>query len=194
LGLPTNTAHIEIKNIRKSKMRLQIIEPDETVGTTKDIFKKLVMVPNVLCLMANSEPVFENYTHFHYTQPSYKLAKKYRKMVSLAVSQFNDCLYCVALHTSTAIESGILSQEECLDARRMKSTVSKTNTILKFTKDVLENRGKVNDSSIKDIKRHGFTDQEIIEILSVISFITLANFTANVGKPELDFIEPPRID
>jgi uncharacterized peroxidase-related enzyme len=174
-------------------MLLQMIEPDETEGQLREIFKKLVMVPNVLCMMANSEPVLENYTHFHYTQPSYKLSEKFRKMVSLAVSEYNECSYCIALHTSTAIDSGILTQSECIDARKMRSTDPKTNTVLNFTKEVLENRGKVNFNSIKDIKKQGVDDQEIIEILSVVSFITLANFTANVGRPELDFLEPPKI-
>jgi alkylhydroperoxidase family enzyme len=69
----------------------------------------------------------------------------------------------------------------------------KTNIMLRFTKEVLEHRGKVNSYSIEEIKKQGFSDQEIVEILSVISFITLANITANVGKPELDFLEPPSI-
>jgi uncharacterized peroxidase-related enzyme len=174
-------------------MRLQIVEPDETEGQLREIFKKLVMVPNVLCMMANSEPVLENYTHFHYTQSSYKLSEKFRKMVSLAVSEFNQCSYCIALHTSTAIDSGILTQSECIDARKMRSMDLKTDAMLNFIRDVLENHGKVNSNSIKEIKNQGFDDQEIIEILSVISFITLANFTANVGKPELDFLNSIKI-
>jgi len=174
-------------------MRLQLIEPDETEGKVREIFEKLVMVPNVLCMMANSEPVFETYTHFHYTQPSYKLSAKFRKMVSLAVSEFNECAYCIALHTSTAIDAGTLTEAECIDARKMRSMDPKTNIMLRLTKEVLEHRGKVNSNSIEEIKKQGFSDQEIVEILSVISFITLANFTANVGKPELDFLEPPSI-
>lgn len=174
-------------------MRLRIIEPDKSEGLIREIFKKLVMVPNVLCMMANSEPVLENYTHFHYTQPSYKLSAKFRKMISLAVSEFNECSYCIALHTSTAIDAGTLTEAECIDARKMRSMDPKTNTLLSFTKEVLDNRGKVNSNSIEDIKKQGFSDQEIIEILSVVSFITLANLTANVGKPELDFLEHPNI-
>jgi len=174
-------------------MRLQIIEPDKTDGQIREIFKKLVMVPNVLCMMANSGPVLENYTHFHYTQASYKLSEKFRKMVSLAVSEFNECSYCIALHTSTAIDAGTLTEAECIDARKMSSMDPKINTMLRFTREVLENRGKVNADSIKDIKKQGFNDQEIIEIISVVSFITLANLTANIGEPELDFLEPPTI-
>lgn len=45
--------------------RLRIIEPDEATGSTKEIFQRLIMVPNVLCLMANSEPVIDSYAHYH---------------------------------------------------------------------------------------------------------------------------------
>ena len=175
-------------------MRLQSIDPEEATGSLKVLFEKLVMVPNVLCLMANSEPVIQSYANFHRTQSSYMLAEKYRKMISLAVSQYNDCSYCVALHTSTALDSGVLTAEECIDSRQMKSSVLKTNAILCFTKDVLESRGKINDTSVIEIRKFGITDQEIVEIIAVISMITLANITANIGNPELDFLEPPSID
>ncbi len=175
------------------EMRLTFIEPDESTGNTREIFQKLVMAPNVLCLMANSEPAFDAYAHFHSKLPSCKLAEKYRKIISLAVSQYNDCSYCVALHTSTAIDGGILTEEECINARSMKSTDSTENAILTFTRAVLESRGKVNNNSITEIRDNGFNDQEIVEIIAVISFITFANYIANVGEPELDFLEPEAI-
>ncbi|MFH2060748.1 MAG: carboxymuconolactone decarboxylase family protein [Pseudomonadota bacterium] len=175
-------------------MRLQIIEPNEATGKTKEIFQQLVMIPNVLCLIANSESVLDTYAQYHSSLPAYKLSEKNRNLISLAVSQFNDCSYCIALHTSSAIDSGILTKDECLDARRMKSTNPKIDAILKFTKAVLEKQGRINDSIIEAVKNQGFDDQQIIEIIAVISFITLANFTANVGEPELDFLEPPPIE
>ena len=175
-------------------MRLQFIEPDEATGKTRDIFQKLVMAPNILCLIANSEPVFDTYVQYHSSLLSYNLSEKHQKLISLAVSQFNDCMYCVALHTSTAIDGGILTREECIEARRMKSTDPKTDAILRFTRAVLERRGKIDNNTLVNVKSQGFNDQQIVEIIAVISFITLANLTANVGEPELDFIEPPPIE
>lgn len=175
-------------------MRLKMVEPDEATGNTKELFQKLVMVPNVLCLIANSEPALETFVQYHFKLSSYKLSEKYQKMIGLAVSQFNDCSYCVALHTSTSIDRGILTKEECIDARRGKSTDPKADAILRFTNVVLEKHGKIDNSEIANVKRQGFDDQQIVEIIAVISFITLANLTANVGKPELDFLEPPPIE
>ena len=175
-------------------MRLRLIEPDKTDGTTKDIFKNLVMVSNVICQMANSPPLIDTYANHHENLDTYKLTSRYRKMISLAVSQFNDCNYCLALHTATAVDGGILTKEECIEARQMKSADPKANAILTFTKVALNQRGKVDDETLALIKKHGFDDQEIVEMIAIISFITLANFVANVGEPDLDFLEPPPLD
>ena len=152
------------------------------------------MVPNVLCLIANSEPVLDSYAQYHSGLPSYQLSEKHRKLISLAVSQFNDCSYCVALHTSTAVDAGILTREESIERRRIKSTDPKADAILSFTGAVLEKQGKIDNGTLERVKNEGFDDQQIVEILAVISFITLANLTANVGEPELDFLEPPPIE
>ncbi|MBU1340793.1 MAG: carboxymuconolactone decarboxylase family protein [Proteobacteria bacterium] len=170
--------------------RLQFIEPDKAEGPTKEIFKKLVLAPNVLCLMANSHSVLDTYVNHHVSLNEYKLSAKYRKLISLAVSQFNDCAYCIALHTATAVDGEILTKKECLEGRRMKSSDPKADALLAFTKEVLEKKGKVNEDTLFLTKNQGFDDQEIVEALAVISFITLANLTANVGEPELDFLEP----
>jgi uncharacterized peroxidase-related enzyme len=173
--------------------RLRFIEPDQAIGPVKEIFEKLVLVPNVLCVMANSGPVMDTYAYHHANLDAYKLSGRYRKMISLAVSQFNDCAYCIALHTAGAIDGGLLTKEECIEARQMKSSDPKTDAILGFTSEVLEKRGKVDDEMMLLMRDHGFDDQEIVEAIAVISFITLANFVANVGKPEMDFLEPPQL-
>jgi len=171
--------------------RLRLIEPDEANSPAKEIFQKLVLVPNVLCLMANSDTVLETYANHHAKLAKYKLSARYRKAISLAVSQFNDCPYCTALHTATAVDGGILTKEECMEARRMNSPDPKTDAILRFTNEVLEKRGKIDENILLLLKDQGFVDQEIIEALDIISFITLANYIANVGEPELDFLRPP---
>ncbi len=171
--------------------RLRLIEPDEANGPVKEIFKKLVLVPNILCQMANSDSVLDTYVHHHANLARYKLSGRYRKMISLAVSQFNGCSYCIALHTAGAVDGGILTQEECIEARRMKSPDPRADVLLRFTKEVLEKRGNIDEDVLPSVKNQGFDDQEIVEAVAVIAFITLANYTANVGKPEIDFREPP---
>jgi uncharacterized peroxidase-related enzyme len=174
--------------------RLRFIEPQEVSPSTKAIFKKLGLVPNLLCIMANSDAAMASFADYTEHQERYKLSKKHRKMISLAVSQFNDCDYCIALHTADAVDGGVLSREECLDARRMNSPHPQENALLKLVGEVLVKRGHVDDETIAEARRNGFDDQDIIEMINIIGVINIANYTANVARPELDFLEPPPLE
>ena len=76
----------------------------------------------------------------------------------------------------------------------MKSSDPKSNAILEFTKTVLEKRGHIKDELIQKVKQKGFDDQDIVNAIAMISLITQANNTANVGKPELDYLKPPSLE
>ncbi|MDM8537852.1 carboxymuconolactone decarboxylase family protein [Desulfobacterales bacterium HSG17] len=174
--------------------RLRFVEPEETSPSTKKVFKKMVVIPNLFCIMANSDVVIDLFANHNANLDKYRLSAKYREIISLAVSQFNNCPYCIALHTSNAVDGGILTHQECLEARRMKSSNHKKNIILELTNEILEKRGDISDELIEKVKQKGFNDQEIIEAIATISLITQANFIANVSKPEIDYLEPPVLD
>ncbi len=174
--------------------RLRFVEPEDVSPRIKELFKKLVLVPNLLCVMANSDAAMDSFANYSANLENYKFPAKYREMISLAVSQFNDCDYCLALHTSNAIDGGVLTERECLDARRMNSPDPKANALLKLTKAILDKRGQVDDSVIDEARQHGFDDQDIVEMINIIGVINIANYTANVARPELDFLEPPPLE
>jgi uncharacterized peroxidase-related enzyme len=174
--------------------RLRFIEPEEVNESTKEIFKRMVLVPNLLCIMANSDAAIGLFGYHNANLDKYKLSAKYREMISLAVSQFNKCPYCIAFHTSNAVDGGLLTHQECLEARRMISSDPKTDVILKLTKEILENLGHVSAGIIERVKQQGFNDQDIIETIATISLITQANYTANLARPEIDSLEPPQLE
>ncbi|MCP4583871.1 MAG: carboxymuconolactone decarboxylase family protein [candidate division Zixibacteria bacterium] len=174
--------------------RLRFIEPEEADPLTRKLFSKKVVIPNLLCIMANSEVVIDSFANYNANLDKFKLSVKYREIISLAVSQFNRCPYCIALHTSNAVDGGILTHRECLEARRRKSPDPKINVILKLTNEILEKRGHISDQIISKVKQQGFIDEDIIEAIAIISLIIQANYTASVSKPEIDFLEPPPLD
>ncbi len=174
--------------------RLKIIEPENANSLTKALFQKLVIVPNLLCIMANSDAVINSFAAHNANIDKYKLSSKYREIISLAVSQFNSCEYCIGLHTSNAVDNGLLTHEECLEARRMQSQNAKVNALLEFTEEILKRQGHVKDISIDKVRQQGFNDQDIIEITATIALITQANYTANIAKPEIESLVPPSLE
>ncbi len=173
--------------------RLHFVEPEDAGETTQEIFKNLVLIPNILCVIANSDAATAAFTDMNKHLKTCKLSEKHRKMVSLAVSQFNHCDYCISLHTTTAIEAGLLTPDDYIQVRKFESGDPKDLLILKFTKQVLKHQGRLDDENVMGFKAEGIDDQEMVEIIAVISFIQMANYTANLARPEMDFPEAPSI-
>jgi uncharacterized peroxidase-related enzyme len=139
--------------------------------------------------MGNSDVSLDGFLALNAGVNSGKLGPKNVKMIILLTSQLNDCEYCVAAHTQMALDSGLLTKEECLNARKAVGSDEKTTKMLEFAKKVKLNNGKVTDEDLASVRNAGFDDQEIVEMIGSIALITFANYVSNVGQPDLDFPE-----
>lgn len=174
--------------------RLNYIEPEEADAFTRKLFQKIGMVPNLYCMMANSSTVFDGFIKLTACLDASKLDKKLREMVYLLTSQINGCHYCLASHTATAVEHKVLTKEESVLARKAQNPDPRIDALLKFTKEVVEQRGHVSDQTFQVVKAQGFSDEEIMEALGTIALATLSNYTAIVGDTELDYLDAPPLD
>ena len=174
--------------------RLDYIEPEEADAFTRKLFQRIGMVPNLYCMMANSPNVFDGFIKLTACLDAAKLDKKTREMVYLLTSQINGCEYCLASHSSTAVEHGVMTLEETLDARKAKSEDPRTHAILRFTQEMVENRGNVSDETYNAVKEQGLSDEEIVDAIGTIALATLSNYIAIVGQTELDYLEAPPLE
>ena len=109
--------------------------------------------------------------------------------IALAVSQVNECKYCLSLHTYLGMNFGKLSPDEMLRNRRGYSFDTKTTALVMFVQKVVEMRGNVVDSELKMIRDAGFDDAQIIEILTASAYFVFTNFINNVFDTNVDFPE-----
>jgi uncharacterized peroxidase-related enzyme len=177
--------------------RLKQLEPQESDAWTRKLFGKvegsLGLVPNMFKCMGNSDVALDGFLNFNAGLGGGKLGGKNSKMITLATSELNRCGYCASAHTQMAKNAELLTDEECLNARRGQGTDEKSQAMLDFVKKVHETKGKVSDEDIHSLRQKGFTDGEIVEILGTMVLITFANYVSNVAQPELDFPRAPEI-
>ncbi|RKX71652.1 carboxymuconolactone decarboxylase family protein [candidate division WOR-3 bacterium] len=177
--------------------RIKQINPEEASSYTRKLFKRIKeafgTIPNMFRCMGNSEMALDGFLSMNASLGAGKLGPKNMKLVILATSQLNDCEYCASAHTQMAKDAGLLTDEECLNARKLIGSDPKSDALLKFTGRVFETRGKVTDQDLEAIRQAGFSDEEIIEILATMALITFANYTSNVGEPDLDFPKAPEV-
>jgi uncharacterized peroxidase-related enzyme len=114
------------------------------------------------------------------------LDAKTRHTIALAVSRSNDCDYCQALHTYVSSELGRMSTEDIELARTGSSTDPRRAVVARFVQRVIETRGQVDDADIEAVRTAGYSDAEILAIVTVAVVFLLTNYLNNVNQTVVD--------
>jgi uncharacterized peroxidase-related enzyme len=136
--------------------------------------------------MANSPAILKGYLDFSNALSKGNLSPKFREQVALAVSEVNDCQYCLAAHSAIGRSVG-LSEEAIGDSRRGESPDTKEATALAFTRKVVLDRGWVTDEDVAKLRKVGFTEGDIVELIANISLTLFTNYFNHVAQTEVDF-------
>jgi uncharacterized peroxidase-related enzyme len=170
--------------------RLNPISPEQATGKAKDLLDgvqaKLKMTPNMMRVMANSPAVLQGYLSFSGALAGGALDAKLREQIALEVGEQNACQYCVSAHTAIGKMTG-LSDEEIEAARSAVSTSPKNAAALKFANQLVALRGRVADVDFDAVRRAGFADAEIAEIIAHVGLNIFTNYFNNAAGVEVDF-------
>ena len=170
--------------------RINAIEPDQATGEAKQLLDavndKFGMVPNLARTLANSPAALKGYLAFGEALDGGLLPAKLREQIALTVSQANGCEYCVAAHCAIGKSIG-LSDSELTDARQSSSPDTKVNVALRFAERLVNDRGWVADEDLDRVRRAGYGDGEIAEIVAIVAWKTFANYINHVAGTDVDF-------
>lgn len=163
--------------------------------TNRKILNDLQMafgfIPNVYAFMAYSPMALKSY--LQYTREKTSLSDIEAEAIYLITSQVNRCPYCLSAHSSFARALG-LKDEEIIELREGKASFDKKLDILvKFTRAVVEDRGHTEDVLVDKFIKAGYTCQQLVEVVVLISQIMVTNFINNITHNPLDFPEVPEI-
>jgi uncharacterized peroxidase-related enzyme len=114
------------------------------------------------------------------------LDAKTRHTIALAVSHSNGCDYCQALHTYVSSELGDMSTDDIELARTGSSTDPRRAAVARFAQRVVETRGQVGDADIAAVRGAGYSDAEILAIVTVAVVFLLTNYLNNVNQTVVD--------
>ena len=176
--------------------RIDSIEPGKAQGRAGELLaateKMFGVIPNVATMMANSPAVLDSFLAVTAAMGEAAIGGKLHHQIKLATSEANACSYCTSILTHLGQESGIPAAE-MLDGRRGSSADPRTDAALKFARAVLETRGKVTDEELAALRRAGFNDAEIVEIVASVVVGCFTNFLNNVADTTLDIPQVERL-
>ena len=116
--------------------------------------KQLGFTPNLFAIMSLSPNALTGWAGLQ--APLAKtLDQKIRDGIALAVSQVNECHYCLSAHTYVATNFAKMEAEEIALNRRGRSNDVKKDAAVHFAKKLIELRGKVTEVDLGPLLRDG---------------------------------------
>lgn len=174
--------------------RLTTIHPEAATGKQRELLDtvrtRLGRVPNMMRTMAQSPAVLEGYLALSQALAGGMLDARVRQQLALATAQANECAYCLSAHTAIGTQVG-LAPNEIAAARGASATDPRTDAALKFARLVLERRGEIGDGDVTAIRRAGFTEGEVAEIIAHIALNIFTNYFNKAAEVEVDFPKVP---
>ena len=170
--------------------RLAIPERDAVPAASQPLLdaveKQLGVVPNLYKLVSISPAALQGLLGFGAALTK-TLDVKTRERIAIAVAQVNGCDYCLSAHTYLGLNLARIDAAEIALNRKGRSSDPKADAAVRFAALVAETRGKVSDSELEAVKAAGFTEAQVIEIVSIVAENVLTNLVNNVAETDIDF-------
>ena len=174
--------------------RINVIEKDnanpEQAELLEAIEAQLGMVPNFLKVFANSPAALRAFLGLHGIAGEGSLDAATRERIALTIAQKNECQYCVSAHTALGSKAG-LNRAEIEANRAGTSHDAKAAAAVKFARAVAEHNGEVTSAEILEVRNAGYSESDIVEIITHVGMNVLTNMLGKASRIEIDF---PKVD
>lgn len=176
--------------------RVKPVNVEEAKGEVKNLYdslqQKMGKVINIFLNMGNSAATLKGFLALSDAANQTSLSPKLREQLALIVGQSNHCQYCLSAHTMLAKGAG-MNEQDILKARHGESQDPKDQAILKFAKQVVENRGNVSNQDVASLKTAGVNDTELVEVILLIIVNMFTNYFNLITDPKIDFPLAPEL-
>jgi uncharacterized peroxidase-related enzyme len=151
------------------------------------IGRRFGFVPNLFAVFAESPAALRGALAIYEAFSASSLSAAEQQVVMLAVSEANDCDYCVAAHSTFAkrvakIDAGLV------DAVRRRASLAdaKLDALATFTRNVVERRGALADDEVAAFLDAGYTRAQAIEVLLGVGMKTFNNYVNHIAHTPLN--------
>jgi uncharacterized peroxidase-related enzyme len=144
-------------------------------------------VPNLFGVFAESPAALRGALAIYEAFSTSSLSPAEQQLIMLAVSEANDCEYCVAAH-STLAKRVAKVDAALVDAVRRRAPLAdaKLDMLVSFTRKVVEQRGMVSDAEVTAFLDAGYTRAQIIDVLLGVGMKTFNNYVDHIAHTPLN--------
>jgi uncharacterized peroxidase-related enzyme len=158
--------------------------PEDIRARLLAVQEKSGFIPNVFLTLAYRPDEFRAFFGYHdaLMEKSGGLTKAEREMIVVATSSANQCHYCVIAHGAILrirAKNPQISDQIAVNYRKADIT-SRQKAMLDFAMKVSRDAHEISEEDFAAIASHGFSDDDIWDIVAIAAFFALSNRMANV--------------
>lgn len=147
--------------------------------------KALGFVPNLYATMAHSETALATYLNLQNAKSS--LPVKAREVINLAVSEVNQCAYCLAAHTALGKMVGF-TQDQILEIRGGTAAFDvRLDALARLVRNVTIHRGHADQALLQNFFAAGWTEGNLVDVMLLIGDKTVTNYLHSTTQIAVDF-------
>ncbi len=170
--------------------RIPAVDPTSTEGKVHELLsgvkQSLGAIPNLYRVVAQSPAALEGVLGLTGALARGRLGPRLREQIALTVAEANACDYCLSAHT--ALGKGLhLSDAELTLARQGRASGPRDAAALRFAARVIERRGGVDDADLEEVRRAGFDDGQVVELVANAVLNVFTNYLNQVANTDIDF-------
>jgi len=143
-------------------------------------------IPNALGAMVESPEAVRAYLSLDELVAENSLSEEQRHVVFLTIAREYNCSYCVAAHTAFA-QMGKVDNNH-IQGLREGATLSepKLEVLQQFVSKLVRSDCHVSEQDVREFLGHGYTRQQILEIITMMANKLIAVFANRVMGTDLD--------
>ena len=174
--------------------RVPLITSDQAQGEAREILQGIQQafgtVPAMFRATANSPVALRHLWGGFQSLAGGKLPAKLKEQLAVAIADRNACEYCLAAHTALGRKAGA-SAHEIAEAQAGRSADPQTAAALAFALRIVERRAQIGDDDVAELRRAGFDDEAIVEIVAHVALNLFTNYVNVALQVPVDF---PRVE
>jgi uncharacterized peroxidase-related enzyme len=149
--------------------------------------KAFGFVPNLYAVFAESPAALQGALAIGEAFSKSTLSPVEQQLVALAVSEANDCRFCMAAHSTLAKHVAKADPALVAAARNREPLAdAKLDTLVTFTRKAVEQRGFVADADLAAFLGAGYTKAQVIEVLLGVGMKTFNNYVDHIAHVPLN--------
>jgi uncharacterized peroxidase-related enzyme len=170
--------------------RVELITEATAAGDSKALLEQIKgafgVVPAMFQAVANSPVALKKMWGGFGALAGGTLSPKLKEQLAVAIADRNECEYCLAAHTALGRKAGA-SAQEISEAQAGRSEDPRTAAALTFALKAVEQRAQLDDADFDALRRAGFSDEAIVEIIAHVALNLFTNYVNVALRVPVDF-------